>query len=146
METLKIRMEAQSSTALKLASWLENHPKVTRVFYPGLPSHPQHTLAMQQQTLGGAIVSFEVKGEGTQSTKDAAWRVVDHCRLLSITANLGDTKTTITHPATTTHGRISPEARQAAGISDGLLRVAVGLEALGDLQNDLSRGLDLISV
>jgi O-succinylhomoserine sulfhydrylase len=145
METLKIRMEAQSSTALKLANWLENHPKIARVFYPGLPSHPQHTLAMQQQTLGGAIVSFEVQGEGTMNTKEAAWTVVDHCQLLSITANLGDTKTTITHPATTTHGRISPEARQAAGISDGLIRVAVGLEALIDLQDDLSRGLDLIS-
>jgi O-succinylhomoserine sulfhydrylase len=144
METLKIRMEAQSATAYQLASWLESHPKVARVFYPELPSHPQHTLAMQQQTLGGAIVSFEVKNSLPLSAKEAAWSVVDHCRLLSITANLGDTKTTITHPATTTHGRISPEARLAAGISDSLLRVAVGLEALDDLQKDLSRGLSLI--
>lgn len=142
METLRIRMEAQSRTALALASWLENHPKVARVFYPGLPSHPQHTLAMQQQTLGGAIVSFEVRSPSTEAARHAAWTVVDHCQLLSITANLGDTKTTITHPASTTHGRITPEARTAAGISENLLRVAVGLEALSDLQADLSRGLD----
>lgn len=135
METLKIRIEAQSKSAHELAIWLENHPKVTRVFYPGLPSHPQHDLAMQQQANGGAIVSFEVKD------KAAAWNVVDHCKLLSITANLGDVKTTITHPASTTHGRISPEARAAAGISDGLLRVAVGLESVCDLQADLARGL-----
>jgi O-succinylhomoserine sulfhydrylase len=139
LETLKIRMEAQSATALRLARWLEAHPKIARVYYPGLPSHPQHALATRQQTCGGAIVSFEVKG-GRQE----AWRVVDNCRLLSITANLGDTKTTITHPASTTHGRISPEARTAAGISEGLLRVAVGLEALDDLQNDLERGLSLV--
>lgn len=136
METLKIRMEAQSASALALATWLEAHPQIARVFYPGLPSHPQHTLAMQQQKLGGAIVSFEVKGG-----KDAAWRVIDNCQLLSITANLGDTKTTITHPASTTHGRITPEARAAAGISDGLIRVAVGLENVADLQADLARGL-----
>lgn len=135
IETLKIRIEAQSKSALLLATWLENHPKVTRVFYPGLASHPQHRLAMQQQASGGAIVSFEVKD------KAAAWQVVDNCKLLSITANLGDVKTTITHPASTTHGRISPEARMAAGISDGLLRIAVGLEAVSDLQADLTRGL-----
>ncbi len=103
---------------------------------PGLPSHPQHQLAMKQQKTGGGIVSFEVKGG-----KDAAWRVIDNTRLLSITANLGDTKTTITHPASTTHARITPEARAAAGITDGLIRIAVGLEAVVDIQNDLARGL-----
>lgn len=137
LETLGIRMRAQSASAQALAQWLESHPRVARVHYPGLKSHPQHALAMRQQASGGAILSFEVKGG-----RDAAWRVVDNCRLLSITANLGDTKTTITHPATTTHGRISPEARAASGIVEGLLRVAVGLEALGDLQADLQRGLN----
>lgn len=136
LETLRIRLEAQSASALELARWLEQQPWIERVFYPGLPSHPQHALAMKQQKSGGGIVSFEVKGG-----KDAAWRVVDGTQLISITANLGDTKTTITHPATTTHGRISPEARAAAGIGDGLLRVAVGLEALDDLKADLARGL-----
>lgn len=139
LETLKIRVEAQAAKALVLAQWLESHPKVARVYYPGLASHPQHELAMRQQRNGGAIVSFEVKGE-----REQAWRVVDSCRLLSITANLGDVKTTITHPASTTHGRISPEARAAAGIREGLLRVAVGLEAVEDLQADLERGLSLI--
>ncbi len=136
LETLKIRMAAQSANALALARWLEAHPAVVRVFYPGLPSHPQHDLAMRQQSSGGAIVAFEVAGG-----REAAWRVVDHCRLLSITANLGDTKTTITHPASTTHGRISPEARAAAGIGEGLLRVAVGLESVDDIAADLARGL-----
>jgi O-succinylhomoserine sulfhydrylase len=139
METLKIRIEAQSANAARLAAWLEAHPKVGRVFYPGLPSHPQYDLARRQQTGGGAIVSFEVKG-----ARKEAWTVVDHCRLLSITANLGDTKTTITHPASTTHGRITPEARAAAGIDESLLRIAVGLEAVEDLQADLERGLALI--
>ncbi len=139
LETLRIRMEAHSVAALALAHWLEKHPKVARVYYPGLASHPQHALAMRQQKTGGGIVSFEVKGG-----KAAAWKVVDSTRLLSITANLGDTKSTITHPATTTHGRITLEARAAAGIGDGLLRVAVGLEAVEDLQDDLARGLDLI--
>ena len=138
LETLQIRMEAQSAKALQLAQWLEAHPKVARVFYPGLPSHPQHALAMRQQKNGGAIVSFEVKGARAE-----AWRVVDFCELLSITANLGDTKTTLTHPASTTHGRISAEARAVAGISEGLLRVAVGLEAVEDLQIDLDRGLSV---
>ncbi len=136
LETLAIRMEAHSRSALALARWLEQQPRVERVFYPGLPSHPQHGLAMAQQKSGGGIVSFEVRGG-----KEAAWRVVDGCRMLSITANLGDTKTTITHPATTTHGRITPEQRAAAGIGDGLLRVAVGLEAVADIQADLKRGL-----
>ncbi|MHB1237772.1 MAG: O-succinylhomoserine sulfhydrylase, partial [Gallionella sp.] len=136
METLKVRMDAHSASALELARWLEAQPNVARVFYPGLPSHPQHKLAMRQQKTGGGIVSFEVKGG-----KDAAWRVIDNTRLLSITANLGDTKTTITHPASTTHARITPEARAAAGIGDGLIRIAVGLEAVVDIQNDLARGL-----
>ncbi|HUW26334.1 MAG TPA: O-succinylhomoserine sulfhydrylase [Gallionella sp.] len=136
LETLKIRMDAHSANSLELASWLEAQPNVARVFYPGLASHPQHGLAMKQQKSGGGIVSFEVKGG-----KEAAWRVIDNTRMISITANLGDTKTTITHPASTTHGRISPEARAAAGISDGLIRIAVGLEAVIDIQNDLARGL-----
>jgi O-succinylhomoserine sulfhydrylase len=136
LETLKLRMDAQSANALVLARKLEAHPMVERVFYPGLPSHPQHELAMKQQSSGGAIVSFEVKGG-----RERAWSVVDNCRLLSITANLGDTKTTITHPATTTHGRVSPEVREAAGIREGLLRVAVGLESPGDIFADISRGL-----
>ncbi|MDD5298505.1 MAG: O-succinylhomoserine sulfhydrylase [Rhodocyclaceae bacterium] len=136
LETLKLRMTAQSASALALAAWLETQPGVARVYYPGLPSHPQHELAMRQQSAGGAIVSFEVQGG-----REAAWRLVDATRMISITANLGDTKTTITHPASTTHGRISPEARAAAGITDGLLRVAVGLESVADIQADLARGL-----
>jgi len=136
LETLRIRMEAQSQGALELARWLESHPRVERVYYPWLESHPQHALARRQQRSGGAIVSFDVRGG-----KDAAWRVIDATRLVSITANLGDTKTTITHPASTTHGRISAEARKAAGIGDGLLRVAVGLEAVEDVKADLARGL-----
>ncbi len=136
LETLGIRMRAQCASALELACWLETHPAVARVYYPGLASHPQHELAMRQQSAGGAIVSFEVKGG-----KEAAWRVIDSCQLLSITANLGDTRTTLTHPASTTHGRITPEARAAAGIKDNLLRMAVGLESIDDIRNDLSRGL-----
>lgn len=136
IETLGLRMKAQSATALALAQQLEAHPSVSRVFYPGLPSHPQYQLARQQQAAGGAIVSFEVKGG-----REAAWCVVDNCKLLSITANLGDAKTTITHPATTTHGRITQEARDASGITDGLLRVAVGLESGSDIYSDLSRGM-----
>ena len=139
LETLRIRMEAQSAAALELARWLEAQPQVARVYYPGLPSHPQHALAMRQQKSGGAIVSFEVKGGRTE-----AWKVVDATRLISITANLGDTKSTITHPASTTHGRISAEARAAAGIQESLLRVAVGLESVADLRADLARGLALI--
>jgi len=136
LETLQIRMEAQSRSALELARWLEAHPRIGKVFYPGLPSHPQHQLALRQQRSGGAIVSFEVKGG-----RDAAWRVIDSTRMISITANLGDTKTTITHPATTTHGRISDEARARAGITDGLVRVAVGLESVKDLCADVEQGL-----
>jgi O-succinylhomoserine sulfhydrylase len=136
METLSIRMEAHSKNALALARWLETQPAVARVLYPGLPSHPQHELAMAQQTTGGGIVAFELKGG-----QDAAWKLIDATRMLSITANLGDTKTTITHPATTTHSRMTPEQRMAAGISDGLVRIAVGLESIADIQADLARGL-----
>ena len=136
IETLSLRMAAHSAHALQLALWLEAQTNVARVFYPGLPSHPQHTLAMTQQKTGGGIVAFEVKGG-----KAEAWRVINHTQMLSITANLGDTKTTITHPATTTHARISPEARAAAGITDGLIRIAVGLEAVVDIQQDLVPGL-----
>lgn len=136
LETLRIRMEAQCAGAMELARWLESHPKVQRVFYPGLASHPQHALAMRQQRAAGAVVSFEVKGG-----RDAAWHVVDSTRMISITANLGDTKSTITHPATTTHGRISAEARARAGITEGLLRVAVGLESVRAICEDLERGL-----
>ena len=136
LETLKLRMDAHSASALELARWLEQQPNVARVFYPGLPSHPQHALAMAQQRTGGGIVAFEVKGG-----KAAAWRVIDHTKMLSITANLGDTRTTITHPASTTHARISPEARAAAGIGEGLIRIGVGLEAVVYIQNDLARGL-----
>lgn len=136
LETLKIRMEAHSAHALEIANWLAEQPAVSRVFYPGLPSHPQHHLCKLQQKTGGGIVSFEVKGG-----KEAAWRVIDNTRLISITANLGDAKSTLTHPATTTHGRISQEARNAAGISDGLLRIAVGLESPKDIKADLAKGL-----
>jgi O-succinylhomoserine sulfhydrylase len=136
LETLAIRMEAQSARALALARWLEAHPAIERVLYPGLPSHPQHALAQRQQRAGGAIVSFDVKGG-----REAAWRVIDGTRILSITANLGDTKTTVTHPASTTHGRISQAAREAAGIGEGLVRVAVGLEDVADIRADLARGL-----
>jgi O-succinylhomoserine sulfhydrylase len=136
LETLELRMLAQSASALELARWLEKQPAVARVFYPGLESHPQFALAKRQQRSGGAIVSFEVRGG-----REAAWRVIDATRLISITGNLGDAKTTITHPGTTTHGRITPEARAAAGISEGLVRLAVGLEAVADLRADLERGL-----
>jgi len=133
LETLPVRMEAHARNALALARWLETQPGVERVYYPGLPSHPQHALAMKQQKYGGAIVSFDVKGG-----QEAAWRLIDATRLLSITANLGDAKSTITHPATTTHSRVSPEARAAAGIGDGLVRIAVGLENVEDIQADLA--------
>jgi O-succinylhomoserine sulfhydrylase len=137
METLRIRMEAQSATALALAAWLEQHPSVSRVYYPGLKSHPQYELARTQQAGGGAIVTFNVKGG-----QKKAWQVIDSTKVLSITANLGDTKTTITHPATTTHGRLSDEARAAAGIGPDMIRVSVGLESLSDVRRDLARGLD----
>ena len=136
LETLKIRMQAHSQTALELARWLEGQPGVERVHYAGLESHPQHELACRQQSAFGAVVSFEVAGG-----RDAAWRFIDATRMISITTNLGDTKTTIAHPATTSHGRLSPVERANAGISDSLIRIAVGLEDLGDLRQDLARGL-----
>lgn len=148
METLAIRMKAQSDNALALATWLEAQPQVARVYYPGLQSHPQHALAMRQQSgLGGAVVSFDViAGQRADAAYPAlarknAFHVIDSTRVCSITANLGDTKTTITHPASTSHGRISEAQRQAAGIGQGLIRVAVGLENIEDLKVDLARGL-----
>ena len=137
LETLQLRILAESASALELARWLQEHPAVSRVHYPGLPSHPQYELAKRQQRAAGAVLSFEVKGG-----KAAAWRLIDATQLISHTANLGDVKTTIIHPATTTHGRISPQARAAAGITDGLIRLAVGLEAVEDLKQDLLRGLE----
>jgi O-succinylhomoserine sulfhydrylase len=133
LETLSVRMDAHSKNALHLASWLESQSQVDRVYYPGLVSHPQHTLALNQQKSGGAIVSFEVKGGQKE-----AWGLIDSTKLISITANLGDVKSTITHPATTTHSRVSPEERQKAGIKDNLVRIAVGLEDIEDLKADLS--------
>jgi len=136
LETLKIRMQAHSAGALELAQWLEQQDAVARVFFPGLESHPQHELAKQQQSDFGGLLSFELKGG-----KEAGWKLIDATQIASITANLGDTKTTITHPATTTHGRLTDEQRQQSGISDGLIRVAVGLEDIDDLKQDLARGM-----
>ncbi len=136
LETLALRMAGHCDNALKLARWLESQPGVRRVFYPGLPSHPQYELAAKQQSGAGGIVSFVVEG-GQQ----AAWNLIDSTKMVSITANLGDVKTTITHPATTTHGRLSPEERDRAGIDDGLIRISVGLENVEDIQRDLERGL-----
>ncbi len=136
LETLKLRMEAHTHNATALAHWLQQRPEVERVYYPGLESHPQYELASRQQSAAGGILSFVVRGG-----QAAAWRVIDSTRMISITANLGDTRTTITHPATTTHGRLTPEARAEAGIGDGLIRISVGLEEQDDLQRDLGRGL-----
>ena len=136
LETLAIRMQAHCASAQLLADWLQEQPAVSRVYYPGLASHPQHELAARQQTGFGGIVAFDLKGG-----KEGAWKLIDATRICSITANLGDTKTTITHPATTTHGRLTPEQRAESGISDGLVRVAVGLETVEDLRADLARGL-----
>jgi len=142
METLGIRMEAQSRRALELARWLEAHPAVARVYYPGLASHPQHELAMRQQSgQGGAVLSFDVKAADAVQARARAFHVIDSTRLMSVTANLGDVKTIITHPASTSHGRLSEAQREAAGIGQDLVRVAVGLEHLSDLQADLERGL-----
>jgi O-succinylhomoserine sulfhydrylase len=146
LETLKIRMHAQSDRALALAQWLQRQPAVARVFHPGLADHPQHALAMAQQGgRGGPVLSFEVRGGSAEALRAAAFAVIDATRVCSITANLGDTKTTITHPASTTHGRLSEAQRQAAGITQGLVRVAVGLEDLQDLQDDLARGLGALA-
>ncbi len=136
LETLRLRMAAHCANAMALARWLEARPEVQRVHYPGLESHPQHALARRQQADFGGIVAFELAGG-----REAAWRLIDATRVFSITANLGDAKSTITHPASTTHGRMSPEARAAAGISEGLVRLSVGLEAVEDLKADLARGL-----
>jgi O-succinylhomoserine sulfhydrylase len=136
LETLELRMRAHSENAAEIAAWLEGHPAVSRVHFPGLDTHPQHELAARQQSGPGGIVAFEVDGG-----REAAWRVIDATRMVSITANLGDTKTTITHPATTTHGRLSAEDKAESGISEGLIRVAVGLESVDDIRTDLQRGL-----
>ncbi|AOW12387.1 O-succinylhomoserine sulfhydrylase [Hydrogenophaga crassostreae] len=142
LETLDIRMQAQSARALALAQWLESHPSVSRVFYPGLESHPQHVLAMAQQSaLGGAVLSFEVKAGGDQQARERAFHVLDSMRVLSLSTNLGDTKTLVAHPASTSHGRLTAEQRANAGVTQGLIRVAVGLEHLQDITADLDRGL-----
>ncbi len=138
LETLKLRMTAHSANALELALWLEQQPAVKRVFYPGLESHPQHALACQQQSGFGGLLSFELHGG-----KEAGWKLIDATRLVSITANLGDAKSTITHPASTTHNRLTEEQRMNAGIADGLVRVAVGLEDVDDIKKDLGRGMDV---
>jgi len=148
LETLSVRMEAQSRRALELATWLEAQPNIERVYYPGLASHPQHALAMAQQGgSGGAVVSFVVRAQPASATvaRCNAFHVIDSTQVCSITANLGDTKTTITHPASTSHGRLTEEQRQAAGIVQGLIRVAVGLEDVRDLKADLQRGLDTLT-
>jgi len=141
LETLSLRMKAHCANAMELAQWLDQHPAVDRVYYPGLKTHPGHALAARQQSDFGGLLSFELKDIPGKSSQDLAWQIVDSTRLLSITANLGDVKTTITHPVTTTHGRVPVEEREKAGISDGLLRIAVGLESIEDIKNDLQRGL-----
>ena len=139
LETLRLRMHAHSANALVLAHWLQTQAAIEKVFYSGLPDHPQHELAGRQQSAFGGVLSFRVNGD-----RQAAWRFIDATRLMSLTANLGDTKTTIIHPATTTHGRLSAEEQQAGGITENLIRVAVGLEAVADLQADLQRGLNAL--
>jgi O-succinylhomoserine sulfhydrylase len=140
LETLELRMEALSQRAQSLAEWLEAKPEVSKVYYAGLSSHPQHTLAAKQQSGFGGLVAFELRGG-----KAAAWTLIDSVKFISITANLGDAKTTIAHPATTTHGRLTAGERAAAGISDGLVRVSVGLEAIEDIKKDLQGGFDAIA-
>ena len=143
METLGIRMQAQSANALAVAQWLEGHPMVSRVHYPGLASHPQHELAMRQQSgQGGAVVSFDVRGDDSATARKNAFHVIDSTRVVSIATNLGDTKTIITHPGTTSHGRLTEAQRQSAGIGQSLIRLAVGLDHLEDIKTDLQRGLD----
>ena len=145
LETLDIRMRAQSARAHALALWLEQQPLVERVYYPGLPSHPQHALSMQQMSnLGGAVVSFDIKANNPELARSRAFHVLDSLRVLSLCTNLGDTKTLLTHPASTSHGKLAEAQRQAAGIGQGLIRVAVGLEHVGDMQDDLLRGLDTL--
>ena len=145
LETLDIRMRAQSAHAHQLAQWLEQHPAVSRVYYPGLASHPQHALSMKQMSnMGGAVLSFDVKATDPQQARTRAFHVLDSLRTLSLCTNLGDTKTLLTHPASTSHGKLSEDQRQAAGISQGLIRVAAGLEHLDDMKADLLRGLDTL--
>jgi O-succinylhomoserine sulfhydrylase len=143
LETLGVRMRAQCASALELARWLQAQPSVSRVHFPGLENHPQAELCARQQAMAGAVIGFEVGGESPEAARARAWAVIDRVRLMSITANLGDTRTTITHPATTTHGRISAEARARAGIHEGLIRIAVGLESVEDLKRDLAHALSL---
>jgi O-succinylhomoserine sulfhydrylase len=138
LETLHVRMEAHAARALSLATWLESLSSVSAVYYPGLQSHPQYALAMKQQSSGGGVVSFEVKAKSGQSEQEAAWQVIDATRLISITANLGDAKSTVTHPATTTHCRVTAEERAEAGIKDSLIRISVGLEHVDDLIDDFA--------
>lgn len=146
LETLSLRMKAQSEQALVVARWLETRPEVARVYYPSLPSHPQHELAMRQQSgQGGAVLSFELKGDTPEAARAAAFHVIDSTRVLSIATNLGDTKSIITHPATTSHGRLSEAQRQAAGIGQGLIRLSVGLEHVDDIIDDLLRGLSTLN-
>jgi O-succinylhomoserine sulfhydrylase len=145
METLDIRMKAQSALTLELALWLEQHPAVARVYYPGLASHPQHALAMRQMSLGGAVLSFEVKAKNPEEARARAFHVLDSMQVLSLCTNLGDTKTLLTHAASTSHGKLSEAQRQAAGIGQGLIRVAVGLEHPQDVQDDLARGLNTLA-
>jgi O-succinylhomoserine sulfhydrylase len=142
LETLAIRMKAQSESALAVARWLEAHPAVARVYYPALASHPQHALAMRQQSgQGGAVLSFDMRGATPEASRAAAFKVIDATRVLSIATNLGDTKSIITHPATTSHGRLTEAQRQAAGVGQGLVRLSVGLEHVQDITDDLQRGL-----
>jgi O-succinylhomoserine sulfhydrylase len=145
LETLDIRMRAQSAQAMALAQWLEQHPQVARAYYPGLVSHAQHDLAMKQMSgIGGAVLSFDMKASSPEQARERAFHVLDHMQTLSLCTNLGDTKTLVAHPASTSHGKLSEDQRQAAGIGQGLIRVAVGLEHLQDIQHDLSRGLDTL--
>ena len=145
LETLDIRMRAQSDRAMQMAQWLEQHPQIARVYYPGLPSHPQHALAMKQMSgNGGALVSFDVKASSPEQARERAFHVLDSLQVLSLCTNLGDTKTLLTHPATTSHGKLTEAQRQAAGIGQGMIRLSVGLEHVGDMKADLARGLDTI--
>ncbi len=146
LETLDIRIRAQSAKALEMAQWLEQHAQVARVYYPGLPSHPQHALAMQQMSgIGGALLSFDVKASSEAQARERAFHVLDSMQVLSLCTNLGDTKSLLTHPASTSHGKLADAQRQAAGIGQGMIRMGVGLEHVGDMQTDLRRGLDSLA-
>ncbi len=145
LETLSLRMEAQSARTLELAQWLETQPGIVKVHYAGLSSHPQHALADKQQSAFGAVMSIEVEDAAGNRDRQAAWRFIDATRLISITANLGDVKTTVTHPASTTHGRVAEEEKRRAGVTENLIRLAVGLESVKDLKADLARGLNALA-